>query len=206
MTSTTIPAASADRYTLSAGNSGIWIVCMDCLDTAGDDAVLGVLSDSRVRHSDVLAQMSKHDAEQHAEPPAEGTAEPPCIICTEEPAWSGPAVTAPIGAPPPIAGLCIGCAFWAAAVKTRFTTGRLLDYSDTGAPVARIDGRFYIMRPDPEPGTVTMRGHGGRTYRIQYFTGKSITGSNLWDQGEIPARWRPLLPDNAVLIPDPAPR
>jgi hypothetical protein len=175
---------------------------MDCLDSAGDDAVLEVLSDPRVRHSDVLAQMRKHDAEYHAD----SEAEPPCIVCNQEPAWNGPAVTAPIGAPLPIEGWCIGCAFWAAAVKTRFTTGRLLDYSDTGAPVARINGRFYVMQPDPAPGTVTMRGHGGRTFRIQYFSGKSITGSNLWGQGEIPARWCPLLPDNAVLIPDPAAR
>lgn len=202
MTFTPIPTATADRYTLSAGNSGIWIVCMDCLPSAGDDAVLGVLSDSRVRHSDVLAKMGEHDAEHHIE----GAAEPACIVCGQEPAWNGPPIAAPISAPPPIAGFCIGCAFWAAAVQTRFTTGRLLDYSATGAPVARIDGRFYVMEPDPRPGTAAMRGHGGRTYRIRYFTGKSITGSNLWDQGEIPARWRPLLPDNAVLIPDPAPR
>lgn len=202
MTFTPIPTAATDRYTLSAGHSGIWIVCMDCLDSAADDAVLGVLPDPRVRSSDVLAQMSEHDAEHHTD----GAAEPPCIICAEQPAWSGPPVTAPISAPAPIAGLCIGCAFWAAAVKTRFTTGRLLDYSETGAPVARINGRFYTMEPDPAPGTVAMRGHGGRTFQIRYFTGKTVTGSNLWDQGEIPARWRPLLPNNAVLIPDPAPQ
>lgn len=201
MISTHTSTAAADRYTLSAGNSGIWIVCMDCLPTIGDDAVLDVLSDPRVRHSDVLAKMGQHDAEHHTE-----AAEPLCIVCSQAPAWNGPPVAAPISAPPPIAGFCIDCAFWAAAVKTRFTTGRLLDYSETGAPVARIGGRFFVMEPEPAPGTVAMRGHGGRTFQIRYFTGKTFTGSNLWDQGEIPARWRPLLPDNAVLIADLAPK
>ncbi|MBS2554540.1 hypothetical protein KGQ19_47575 [Catenulispora sp. NL8] len=197
MTTITTPAVDADRYALSVGNSGIWIVCQEC---SGDDQIVGVLSDHRVRHTAVQALMAEHDTDHHH------PAEPQCIICAAEPVWNGPPITAPISAPPPVEGLCIGCAFWVTAVKSRFAPGRLLDRTATGAPVARIDGRLYTMEPDPPRGTVAMRGHGGKTFTIRYFTGKAVTGSNLWDCGEIPARWRPLLPDNAVFGREPDPQ
>lgn len=44
-----------------------------------------------------------------------------------------------------------------------------------------------------------MRGFGGRRWRIWFFDGSQVGTSNLWSQGEVPDRFRRLLPDNAVV-------
>src|SRR2546423_3026749 len=145
--------------------------------------MVGVLPEARVPYRHVLALMGEHDTQHHADSPTEAL----CSVCLSEPAWDGPMTLGPIGAPAPIAGLCLGCALWAAAVKARFATGRLLDRDATGAPTARIDGRLYVMQPDPPPGKITMRGFGGRKFEIRYFSGKSIVGANPSDCRAHPA-------------------
>ena len=44
------------------------------------------------------------------------------------------------------------------------------------------------------------RGFGGAEHFFKFFDGRIVRTTNLWHQGDIPARFRLLLPDNATLI------
>lgn len=73
------------------------------------------------------------------------------------------------------------------------------DVLPTGEPVARIEGRHYIIGPKGAPSY--MKGFDGRPFAIRFtggpHAGKVIHTDNLWYQGEIPEEYRSLLPDNA---------
>jgi hypothetical protein len=82
--------------------------------------------------------------------------------------------------------LCFNCAFWTERVA--------LDQGNPDAVVA--DGKHYIIGPE-RPSYQGGRGFGGAHFRIHFFDGRVVDSTNLWMQGEIPASFLPLLPDNA---------
>lgn len=69
---------------------------------------------------------------------------------------------------------------------------------------ARIGGKHYVLNPGDDGKTVRMRGHGGTRFMVQFISGphkgQVIVTNDVWHQGVIPDVWRPLLPDNAILI------
>ena len=78
--------------------------------------------------------------------------------------------------------ICHACAFW-------------LTHTENGC-VLVINHNVYVAVPE----TGGRRGMGGRTFEIEYFDGKRVTMSNLWSRGEIPERFRPLIPDTARFV------
>lgn len=72
--------------------------------------------------------------------------------------------------------------------------------------VADTNGRHvingWLYRRSCEDSTFAFRGFGGRTFRIRVTaTGETVTTTNLWSQGEVPAEYRDLLPDDAEFVP-----
>jgi hypothetical protein len=60
-----------------------------------------------------------------------------------------------------------------------------------------VKGEHYMVGSnDPTP----FNGFGGRDFSIKFYDGRKIKSSNLWHQGEIPGRFKKLLPDNAEFI------
>ncbi len=82
---------------------------------------------------------------------------------------------------------CFDCSFWLGKA----------DYPDYMAShQVIINGEHFILGEAEGP----FRGFGGRSYKIQFFDGRIIETNNLWGQGVVPARFRPMLQDNAVLF------
>lgn len=81
--------------------------------------------------------------------------------------------------------LCFDCDFWLEYVERASESTSI-----------RVDGRHYII--GDEQAVSIFRGHGGREFRIEFKDGRIVTSTNLWQQGEIPERFRDKLPDNAV--------
>lgn len=60
-----------------------------------------------------------------------------------------------------------------------------------------VKGEHYMIGENyPEP----FKGFGGRDFSINFHDGRKIKTSNLWYQGEIPKRFKKLLPDNAEFV------
>lgn len=89
--------------------------------------------------------------------------------------------------------VCFECDFWAKRVQMR---------KDNDPNALVIDGRHYHILTDDPRIPKEMRGFGGRMFRIKLLpSGREITTSNLWSQGQIPDLFRPDLPDNAEFLP-----
>lgn len=73
---------------------------------------------------------------------------------------------------------------------------------DNPARRAVIDGKHYLIAPETTH-PHDFRGHGGRTFIIEFFDGRTVTTTNLWSQGRIPPKWREKFPDNARFQPQP---
>jgi hypothetical protein len=84
----------------------------------------------------------------------------------------------------PEQGICFGCHFW------RGHAGNAADPASV-----RIDGHHYWIGAEDAG---EFRGFGGRPFPIHFKDGRRVRTTNLWSQGEIPAVWRKVLPDNAV--------
>jgi hypothetical protein len=83
--------------------------------------------------------------------------------------------------------LCSDCHFWIKKIK------------DTAPNRVIAKGHHYrIGRPGE-----AFPGFAGRKFVINFNDGRQITTTNLWHQGEVPARFRDRLPDNAVFVSDP---
>lgn len=81
--------------------------------------------------------------------------------------------------------LCFNCWFWAGyAAKSEKPEH------------VRINGQHYVI--GDESGRDGMRGYGGRRFVINFTDGRSVTTTNLWHQGDIPAHFLDRLPDNAT--------
>jgi hypothetical protein len=81
--------------------------------------------------------------------------------------------------------LCYKCAFWLeqAANKTR---------------VIIVGGTHYRYGGEEKS---SARGFGGEKFTFRFLSdGSELTTTNLWHQGQIPDRFRHLMPDNAVSV------
>lgn len=83
---------------------------------------------------------------------------------------------------------CFDCSFW--LKKT------ILSDEDEARRVI-AEGEHYMIALETN---CMFKGFGGRQFRIRFFDGREIETSNLWHQGNIPAGFRALLPDNADLV------
>ena len=83
--------------------------------------------------------------------------------------------------------LCFHCCFW----------HRLIDVVDDPRSV-RVDGKHHFIGREDAKG---FRGCAGARYTIEFHDGRRVETTNLWNQGEIPERFRDRLPDNAIFIP-----
>jgi len=83
-------------------------------------------------------------------------------------------------------GKCHSCHFWLRKVE--------LSEEDRVRQVI-VDNIHYMIGKQNTSG---FKGFGGREFIIQFFDGRIVETSNLWHQGEIPERFRSMLPDNAV--------
>ena len=81
--------------------------------------------------------------------------------------------------------VCFTCGFWQdRAAEAHLPTS------------VRVGGVHYQIGPkgDPYPG------HGGARFVVHFADGRAVETNNLWHQGEIPARFRARLPDNATFV------
>lgn len=77
---------------------------------------------------------------------------------------------------------CFNCNFW-------------LEIIENKANHVIIENHCYAIGPPDQK----WRGFGGRKFTIKQGT-VCITTDNLWHQGEIPERFRELLPNNAEFV------
>jgi hypothetical protein len=81
--------------------------------------------------------------------------------------------------------------FWAKKVVWK-------ENGDLGQAI--IDGEHYHFDPK-QSGDIRGMGHGGRTFYIEFFDGRTVKTSNLWAQGRIDCpKARKILQDNARFI------
>ena len=80
--------------------------------------------------------------------------------------------------------LCFHCDFWTDYVEQK-----------DKPEMIRVDGQHYVIGREEDSGFG--RGFAGRKFVIEFFDGRKVTTSNLWAQGNIPARFLERLPDNA---------
>ena len=88
-------------------------------------------------------------------------------------------------------GTCAQCDYWG---KYAF----LVDDPNS----VRAEGRQYFIGPEPDPRFGIDKkglGFGGEEFTIRFYgrAGRVARTRNLWTQGEIPERFREMLPDNA---------
>lgn len=90
--------------------------------------------------------------------------------------------------------LCFTCNFWMERVNQVNNPNSV-----------RIRGSHYWIQKENAP-KGSFRGFGGKKFKIVFFTPtisiahntpRTIITTNLWNQGEIPGRFRNRLPDNA---------
>lgn len=83
------------------------------------------------------------------------------------------------------AALCFGCHYWHGAIAL----------ADDPRSV-RLDGVHGFIGD----GQGSSRGHYGARFEVEFLDGRTVTTTDLWHQGEIPARFRDRLPDNARAV------
>ena len=86
---------------------------------------------------------------------------------------------------------CFDCSFWLEKV-------RWVEEKDLTQVI--VD-RYHHMIGVGDSNDFSPKGFGGRQFIIQFFDGRIIKTNNLWSQGSIPARFREMLPDNAIFLP-----
>lgn len=83
------------------------------------------------------------------------------------------------------AALCFGCHYWHEAIAL------------AGDPRSvRLNGVHRFIGD----GQGSSRGHYGARFVVEFLDGRTVTTADLWHQGEIPARFRDRLPDNARAV------
>jgi hypothetical protein len=81
--------------------------------------------------------------------------------------------------------ICYTCNFWSEKI----------DIKDNPRTV-RVNGTHYWIEDDKP--NAAFQGFGGSKFDIQFNDGRKVVTHNLWCQGDIPLRFRDLLPDNAI--------
>lgn len=84
--------------------------------------------------------------------------------------------------------VCFECAFWIWQNQM----------DKEGRDFAIIKNRHYVLKPHTE--NIHFAGMCGGKYRIRFHDGREVICDNLWHQGEIPERFRDIMPDNAEFI------
>lgn len=85
--------------------------------------------------------------------------------------------------------LCFSCAHWTEQIGAQ----------DTDPTLVRAAGHQYHIGPEDQKGASHWRGFGGARATIRFTDGRVVVTTNLWNNGEIPERFRADLPDNATL-------
>lgn len=114
---------------------------------------------------------------------------------------------------PSLAYTCCECGadgdahFYATAADLRarsvcFICGYWLDLAAevSLATSVRVGGVHYQIGPKGDP----FPGHSGARFVIRFVDGRTVESRNVWHQGQIPARFRGRLPDNASFVREPA--
>ena len=103
-----------------------------------------------------------------------------CSICSE---WANQQTSTE-----DMKGMCFTCAYWQ----------RYIDLKDKQNEVI-VGGVHYRCNTDKPIDNINPQwnGFGGRRWHIRFFDGRDVITNNLWYQGQIPERFRELLPDNA---------
>jgi hypothetical protein len=97
---------------------------------------------------------------------------------------------------------CFACRFWLEKVQWAEDGDQYRQRGQqTGTPVARVNGRHYMVKPYNTTSPPQFLGFGGAVWTFRFHDGRTITSNDVMTQGEIPARFRDRLPDNAVLVP-----
>lgn len=83
---------------------------------------------------------------------------------------------------------CFDCSFW---------LGKTEASEDRASHQVIINGEYFMLGESAGP----FQGFGGQKFKIQFFDGRIVETNNLWGQGPIPERFKPMLLDNAVFLP-----
>ncbi len=84
---------------------------------------------------------------------------------------------------------CYDCSFW--LVKVNYP-----HYMVRHQVI--ISGHHYMWYAETAG---FIRGFGGRRFKIQFLDGRIVETNNLWHNGQVPERFRSMLPDNAEFLP-----
>ncbi|MCX4792550.1 hypothetical protein OG369_43015 [Streptomyces sp. NBC_01221] len=102
---------------------------------------------------------------------------------------------------------CFDCRFWTEKIRWAADGDQMPgNYSQGPVPVARVNGRHYVVKPMNTTTPHQFLGFGGALWTFLFKDGREITSNDVMTQGEIPAHFRNRLPDNAVIVPQAAPR
>lgn len=85
---------------------------------------------------------------------------------------------------------CFECDYWLSLHE-----GDITNRKDHKYVIA--NGVHYVI--EPEDSTDSFRGFGGAEVKIKFFDGTEVVSTNLWYQGEIPERFRDIMPDNGSI-------
>ncbi|MEU9849317.1 hypothetical protein [Streptomyces sp. NPDC047985] len=101
---------------------------------------------------------------------------------------------------------CFDCRFWTEKIRWAEDGGqRPGDSRQAPAPVARVNGLHFVIRPMNTTTPAQFLGFGGALWTFRFNDGREITSNDVMTQGEIPERFRDRLPDNAVIVPQEQP-
>ncbi|GGS41641.1 hypothetical protein GCM10010221_45610 [Streptomyces parvus] len=99
-------------------------------------------------------------------------------------------------------GTCFTCEFWEEKVRWAANGDEAPALGrDAAAPVARVNGWHYIIKPMDRTSPPSTLGFGGALWTFRLHDGRTITSNDVMCQGEIPAHFRSRLPDNAITAP-----
>jgi len=102
---------------------------------------------------------------------------------------------------------CFDCRYWLERIQWAEDGDQMPPMGQhDGAPIARVNGRHYVVEPYDTTTPSQWRGSSGAEFTFRFHDGREITSNDVWTQGEIPARFRDRLPDNAVIVPQEAAR
>ncbi|MFM9373232.1 hypothetical protein [Streptomyces sp. Da 82-17] len=99
---------------------------------------------------------------------------------------------------------CHYCRFWLEKVAMHLDGDQCRDLRRGETyPVARVNGHHYAIRPHDPVTRPGLLGFYGQQFTFHFHDGREITSNDVMSQGDIPARFRDRLPDNAVIVPQP---
>ncbi|MEU6925516.1 hypothetical protein [Streptomyces sp. NPDC046631] len=104
-------------------------------------------------------------------------------------------------------GTCSTCQFWTEKVRWVENGDEMPALGrHAAAPVARVNGWHYVIKPMNTTSPPQYLGFGGRLFTFQFADGRVVSSNDVMCQGEIPANFADQLPDNAVIVPQDLPK